>query len=345
MPAHNEEINQALGEGVDIQFLTIPKAIATERGLMKGLTCLQAELGPADASGRRRPVPREGSDFIIPAGAIISAIGQTPDLTCLGPLENDQSVCCQTVLVHPKTGQTQVPWLFSGGDAVTGPATVVAAVAGGKRAALAMDAYLQGGSLADLEPSLQPRALVEPLITPGQRRGELSRPIIPLRNPSESRNDFLAVELGLTAAMADNEARRCLRCDLCIGCGLCREVCRQVGPEAFDFKETWGDRLVFQNFIRPAARCIGCGACSLTCPTGAVQVHDYEGRREVAFTGSIIATHPLIACSECGRYYATPAQRDTVEKHLELPTSHHLEEQLCPDCARQRQAKAILEYP
>jgi NADH-quinone oxidoreductase subunit F len=344
MPAHNEEINQALGEGVDIQFLTIPKAIANGSGRMQGLMCLKAELGPADASGRRRPVPREGSDFLIPAGAIISAIGQTPDLSCLGPLGDDQSVCCQTVLVHPKTGQTQVPWLFSGGDAVTGPATVVAAVAGGKRAALAMDAYLRGGSLSEIDALPQPRALVEPLSTPGQKRGELSRPILPLRKPAESQNDFLAVELGLTSPMADNEARRCLRCDLCIGCGLCQEVCRQVGPEAFDFKETWGDRLVFQNFDRPRSRCIGCGACGLFCPTGAMQVQDKDSAREVAFTGSVLSSHLLIPCSECGRYFATPAQRDFMEKRLELPIAHHLEDQVCPECARLRQARAILGF-
>jgi NADH-quinone oxidoreductase subunit F len=345
MPAHSEEINQAVAEGVDFEILTIPQKIVYEKGLMKGLACLQAELGPADLSGRPRPVPLEGSDFLIPAGAVISAIGQTPDLSCLGPLGEDQSVCCQTVLINPETGGTREPWLFSGGDAVTGPATVVAAVAGGKRAALAMDAYLSGQSPAGLETGAKPRAVIKPLTTPGEIRGGLSRPLIPLRQASEARKDFLPVELGLTLDMADNEARRCLRCDLCIGCGLCREVCRQVGPEALAFKETWGDRLVLENFARPASRCIGCGACGLYCPTGAMRVIDHKEIREVAFTGSPVARHPLVPCAECGRFFATPAQRDFVRKRLNSPPPPHLNEQICPECARRVQARSIIGNP
>lgn len=85
MPAHDEEIEDALAEGIDIAFLTVPIAVMGEGGQVTGLKCLRAELGPPDASGRRRPQPVEGSDFVMPAGAVIAAISQRPDLTCLGP--------------------------------------------------------------------------------------------------------------------------------------------------------------------------------------------------------------------------------------------------------------------
>jgi NADH-quinone oxidoreductase subunit F len=342
MPAHREEVDQAIAEGVDIKFLTIPQEICYEDGRLKGLFCLEAGLGPADASGRRRPEPRPGSDFLIPAGAVISAIGQTPDLSCLGPLGEDEGVCCRTILVDPRTGQTQEPWLFSGGDAVTGPATVVEAVAGGKQAARAMDAYLRGRSPSVPEIGPQPRAVITPLSTPIELRSRLARPRIAQRQPAESRGSFLPVELGLTLHQADSEARRCLRCDLCIGCGICREVCRQVGPEALAFQEAEGQRLVIENFEHPASRCIGCGVCGLYCPTGAMQVIDQRDVREVNFTGSPLARHPLLPCAACGRFFATPAQRDFIGRRLDLLPLASRPGQICPECSRRLQAQAIL---
>jgi formate hydrogenlyase subunit 6/NADH:ubiquinone oxidoreductase subunit I len=151
------------------------------------------------------------------------------------------------------------------------------------------------------------------------------------------------MEFGLN--LADNEARRCLRCDLCIGCGLCQEVCRQVGPSAFDFKGTWGNRLVFHDFLYPASRCIGCGACGLYCPTGAMQVVDQGDTRMVSFTGSAIAEHPLIHCSECGRFFATPAHRDFVHTRLKALPPPHFNDLICPECSRRFQARKILGHP
>jgi ferredoxin len=118
-----------------------------------------------------------------------------------------------------------------------------------------------------------------------------------------------------------------------------------VGPEALAFKETWGDRLVLENFSRPASRCIGCGVCGRYCPTGAMRVIDHEQQREIAFTGSAIARHPLVPCAECGRFFTTPALRDFVRKRLNSLPPPHLNEQICPECARRIQARSILGNP
>jgi NADH-quinone oxidoreductase subunit F len=340
MPAHDEEISQALEEGVEIRFLTIPKEIVVARREVKGLICLKAELGPPDALDRRKPLPVEGSQWVLPAGAIISAVGQAPDLTCLGSLARDEGFCHQTILVDPDTGQTKVPWIFAGGDAVTGPATVVSAVAAGKKAAAAMDGYLRGLSLIDRIPSFT-STRVEPLEVPAEERSGLHRSILPLGRADRSKTDFQLIEPGLTEEMAQNEARRCLRCDLCTGCGFCQEVCHEMGVEALSFKPTSRERLVFYDFVFAPSRCIGCGACALTCPTGALRVKEKGPDRQILFTGTVIKRHQLIHCKQCDRYYFPTAQMAYLRKRLEIYPTDYLDLDLCPRCARLYWGKAL----
>ena len=90
------------------------------------------------------------------------------------------------------------------------------------------------------------------------------------------------------------------------------------------------------------ARCIGCGSCGLYGPTGAMQVNDRDENREVVFTGSPIARHPLLGCVACGRFFSTPAQRDFIGRRLDQLPPAHLQEQVCPGCSRRRQAQAIM---
>ena len=216
--------------------------VVGENGQVTGLKCLRAELGPPDASGRRRPQPVAESNFIMPAGAVISAISQRPDLACLGPWAQDASLCAKTVYADPATGQTSLGWLFAGGDAVTGPATVVEAVAAGKRSALAMDAYLTGKTLELALGFPHPRARVEPIIMSAEEKIRLRRPEIPKLDPVARATTFDQAELGLDDAMGLNEAKRCLRCDLCMGCGLCQTACAEVGVNALILADTKADR-------------------------------------------------------------------------------------------------------
>ncbi len=99
--------------------------------------------------------------------------------------------------------------------------------------------------------------------------------------------NYVQIEEGLTDAMAHDEARRCLRCDICIGCGLCMAACSEMGVEALRMADTPAGRLAYFDFTRPAELCIGCGACTQVCPTGAIHIedqgrgaaHDHHGNR------------------------------------------------------------------
>jgi NADH-quinone oxidoreductase subunit F len=340
MPAHPEEIDDTLAEGIEIAFLSVPQAIAGPKGRVEGLTCLRAELGPPDGSGRRSPRAVEGSEFTIPAGAIIAAISQKPELSCLGPWADDEKVCGRTVKADPISGQTGLGWLFAGGDAVSGPATVVEAVAAGKRAARGMDQYLATGSV-DLAPDFpRPRAEVEPLQLTADQKASLHRPDIPKLEPAERAASFDLAELGLTDAMAHGEAARCLRCDLCIGCGLCQTACAEVGVGALSLTDTTAGRGVLLEFHSASQSCVGCGSCANACPTGAIQLIDQDEVRKTLLAGTVLKELPLLHCSRCGRPYAPEAFLDQVASRLDdRHASSRLEEAICPDCARQSGAR------
>ena len=144
MPAQPIEIEEAIEEGVNMQFLTAPVSITTSGDALQ-LTCVKMALGEPDKSGRRRPVPQEGSEFTLTASTIISAIGQAVDGFCIG----DKTLIDKwgNVVVNPQTLQTACPWVFSGGDCVTGPDIAIAAIGAGKRAAESIDEFVQTGSV------------------------------------------------------------------------------------------------------------------------------------------------------------------------------------------------------
>ncbi|MBM4295685.1 MAG: FAD-binding protein, partial [Deltaproteobacteria bacterium] len=121
MPAHPEEVEQALEEGVQIHFLTVPIKVGGSNGQVEYLECLQAELGRPDPSGRRRPIPVPESNYRLEVGAVITAIGQQPDL-CPFPEPPVQTTPWCTIVTEKESTKTTVKDIFAGGDAVTGPA-------------------------------------------------------------------------------------------------------------------------------------------------------------------------------------------------------------------------------
>jgi len=143
MPARVEEIKHAKEEGVEFIMLTAPTAIlGTEDGWVSALRCQKMELGPPDDSGRRRPQPIAGSDFELPAGVVINAVGTgaNPLLTSTAP---DLDLNKWGNITINAEGETSIPGVFAGGDIVRGGATVILAMGDGKQAAAAIDGYLK----------------------------------------------------------------------------------------------------------------------------------------------------------------------------------------------------------
>jgi len=141
MPANPWEVKEAENEGVKIEFLVAPKKIQGENGRVSAVECVRMQLGEPDESGRKKPMPIEGSEFTRKTDMVILAIGEAPDLEFL-PKEVELSES-GTVWVNPITMETSLPGVFAGGDAVTGPATVIEAICAGKRAAESIENYLK----------------------------------------------------------------------------------------------------------------------------------------------------------------------------------------------------------
>jgi NADPH-dependent glutamate synthase beta subunit-like oxidoreductase len=207
MPAADEEIEDAFDEGVKPEFLVLPVEIKGNGGKLS-VKCRRMELGRIDSSGRPSPVPIEGSDFIIEVDSVITAIGQTPhfgeELGC----ELDKR---GRILADSDTLTTSREGVFAGGDVVTGPASVIEAIAAGRRAAEQIDIYL-GGS-GDIEETFAPaeEALPEGLKEEEEERRRVAVPKIDVDSRLRSMDE---VELGYTRQLAIEEADRCLRCDL-----------------------------------------------------------------------------------------------------------------------------------
>ena len=220
MPALPEEIMEAEEEGVIINYLVAPKRIVGKDGKVGALECIRMELGEPDASGRRRPVPIPGSEFTLEVDAVVPAIGQSTDVSFL-PVGKGWDVSERGALnVDPLTYATNVPGVFAGGDMVTGPATVVEAIAAGREGAISIARYLQGMDLR--EGRGRERPMVE--VTPEGVKEELR--YTPTKvTVSQRINDFREVQQGFTEEEALAEAKRCLNCGICSECLQCVDAC------------------------------------------------------------------------------------------------------------------------
>ncbi|QHI71861.1 NADPH-dependent glutamate synthase [Aminipila terrae] len=144
IPARKEEIHHAIEEGIKFQLLTNPVAIkGTDKAYVCGLECVEMELGEPDSSGRRRPVEKKGSNFVLDVDAVIMAIGTRLNKLILETTENLEPNKKGGIGADEKTGETSHEGIFAGGDAVTGAATVILAMGAGKNAADSIDKYLE----------------------------------------------------------------------------------------------------------------------------------------------------------------------------------------------------------
>jgi NADH-quinone oxidoreductase subunit F len=215
MPVTEVEYNEALAEGVRVNFLVSPTRIESQNWKVAGLQCIHMKLGEPDASGRRRPVPISGSEFFAEADTVIAAVGQAPDLSFLPPDSALERTRWEMLAIDENRLATNVPGVFAGGDFVFGPGMVIDAIAAGRRGAIAIDKYLKGDAsrveIYDLKPSV-----VEEVISREEEETwePQFRPQIPRLPAEERRRSFKETELGFSEEKAMWEANRCLRCDL-----------------------------------------------------------------------------------------------------------------------------------
>jgi len=210
MTAIMDEVKAAEREGIKIRYFSTPCRVICEGDECRGLECFKTELGEFDESGRRRPIRIEGSEFVIDVDMVISAIGEVPDLSFLDARKFDITRN-NTLKVNPHTMATNVDGVFAGGDVVSGPATVIEAIAAGKKAAIAIDRFLQGENL-DYELPISDTISMDDVDTAlfkkrkRQRMSELP--------PKRRVKGFGEVEQGFAEFEALAEADRCFQCGM-----------------------------------------------------------------------------------------------------------------------------------
>ena len=225
MPAHPEEVDAAEEEGAGFSFQVSPiEVVGDEHGRVCGLRCVRTALGAPDVSGRRRPEPVPGSDFVIACDFVIAATGLRPEAMTLAP--QVATAANGTIRADPGTLQTDVPYVFAAGDVVSGAYDIAHAVGRGRRAAFMIDRWLQGLKLdpAAFDATLPVVDKADVLARQHPARGWLDPRASATRLPTEPA-DFAELEPPLTEAEARYSAERCLDCGVCSECGQCIAVC------------------------------------------------------------------------------------------------------------------------
>ena len=274
MTAYEEEVGAAMFEGVKLEYLSTPVAVERKNGALQ-LTLTRMKLGKPDASGRPSPVPVEGSEYKKEYDNVIAAIGQVPVGTQslgVGLSSGD------FVQVDTRTLATDKSGVFAGGDVVTGPASIIDAIAQGRKAAESIDKYLGGSGRID-----QPLAPPEQhIMVVDYQAGDQNRVVMPCISLDERTCSFAAVEAGLSNDMAIREAERCRGCDArqfevnlygdgCKECSYCVEVC---GLGVFGPADKFNEKGYLPMEVQHPERCVGCLACFYACPDFSIDVSE-----------------------------------------------------------------------
>jgi coenzyme F420-reducing hydrogenase delta subunit/NAD-dependent dihydropyrimidine dehydrogenase PreA subunit len=275
MPAGKEEVEEAEKEGIKLRYLSAPVSFSGN-GKVTRARFVQMQLGEPDASGRRRPVPIENSEFDIEADSVILAIGYTPDSGLLeeSGLELKRN---GTLSVKDETGITNIAGVFAAGDVVSGPQSVIEAIASGRRVAEAIHCFFRNKSPKEKAGIIALEPLDESitnLISKAERQKMFSL-------PAEDRiRHFEEIDLGFSKEQALKEAQRCLNCgagahigENCSSCLNCVRICPYDVPSP-------GKELVAVDINR----CQACGICASECPASAITLGIdtmQDGRAEI----------------------------------------------------------------
>jgi len=221
MPAIKSEVDAAENEGIKFIFLSSPIEILGHGRRLKGIKYLRMKLGEPDESGRRRPVPIKDSERFLEADNIISAVGQRPEISKIRANSQLKITNWQTFSVDPQTMQTNIPGIFAGGDAVTGPATAIEAIAAGKKAAFLIAKYLKGKKVTYKEE----QQIIDKYEIGFDNIPKKLKVPMPHIEHNKRLTTFHEVESGYTQSDAIEEAQRCLNCSGCSSCKLCEKAC------------------------------------------------------------------------------------------------------------------------
>ena len=363
MPAHATEVDEAEEEGVRLELLVAPVRVVTDAAnKVTGIEVQRMELGEPDASGRRRPVPVEGSEFVVECDQVITAIGQYPKLDGTSEEQGVKRTRWRTIQVDDWTFQTEDPRVFAGGDVVLGAQTVIQAIAQGKKAAWSMDAYLRDVDLkevsrqlaelkaspflaaltnkTDLDPRISRMAEIPPVFI--DMTTDVTRPTppaeMPKLEPDERKANFQQIELGFPEEEAVRGAELCLDC-YCPANGKCDLQRYSIEYEVFKNRFHGGEAHDYpadfrHDFImREPNRCINCGRCVRVCrlEVGS-SCYDNMGRG----FDSIVSTAdnlPLqaVGCVSCGKCAET-CPTGSIETNPRLLGSYDLDESRCMFC-------------
>ena len=341
MPASDEEIEQAEEEGVRFQFLAAPVKLEGDSGRVTSLRCVRMALGEPDSSGRRRPEPIEGSEFDTPVDAVIAAIGQSLDTSSVdGQIE---LIPRGYMRVNEETMETSTEGVFAGGDCVSGPATVVEAVAAGRRAAFSINRYLMGELAAPIKEFNCSKGQLDEIDVAEYAEVEgIPRTKMQHLAPEARKDNFNEVELGFTEEMARGEAQRCLSCGCqdVFECSL-RTLATEYGVSADHYAGNKHLRPIAEEenslIVRDPNKCILCARCVRIC-------QEVEGLGVLGFVNRGFDTiiEPSLglplsetACEACGQCVSTcPTGALNVKSHLPKPGPWKLEAipSVCPYC-------------
>ncbi len=326
MPAREHEVREAVAEGVKLFLVAAPSKITRENGRLK-LELLRTSLGEYDRTGRRRPNPLPGSEVVIEVGNVIAAIGQAPDLSFIGSKDKaaELAVYRNTLFTAPNTFETNLKGVFAAGDAVTGPRTVIDAVAAGRKSADAIHAFLE-------EATLPPRQR-EVNVTKGHNLYDVSlknfddiqsrsAEELPERPVNIRRKDFSEYILGFSEDMALREAGRCLMCG-CVALSKCElrslatayNVDLSVLGTPIRPQYTINDNHPFIT-IDPN-KCIFCQRCKDNCQYGAMELDASDFDKD-GLPGTL-SIQMNENCTSCGRCVDSCPTGALVKKYVTLP--------------------------
>jgi len=334
MPADEFEIEEAQLEGVEFSVLTNPLSVS-QNGAKVNMKLTKMELGESDASGRRSPRPVAGSEYNIEVDYVISAIGQTQDLSFINS-DCNVSTNRDCLVADKNTSMTNIDGVFAAGDGVTGPKTAIMAIAGGKKAAMAMSQYMNGQAItAEKEPYNHVKAKSYKDIDPasfvnqkGASVEKIEKILMPALTKEQRAKNFKEVELGLSAEQAKKEASRCLACG-CADADECklRQYASVYGAdqEAFSGEQTTHPIDESHRYIvRDRNKCILCARCVRICIESGSGVFGFVGR---GFDTTVEPPFSLPLgedknCTNCGLCVSTcPTGALTPRKDATLPTT------------------------